>query len=254
MPERIHIRYDGPACHIILADGRANVIDIPMMEALHAAIKDAESKPEITTLLFRGQGGNFSGGVDIPSHAPETVAAMLQQFHAFILALAATQKVTLALVEGNCLGGGAELALMCDMVYTTLDAKWGFPEVTLGCYPPVACAALASVVGQKRAAQLILTGETITGRDAMLIGLATASGPLPEIEQYAQQTVARLAALSPAALRHAKKASYAWNAMHLDKGLARAEKIYLEELMQTEDAKEGIRAWTENRAPKWKGK
>jgi enoyl-CoA hydratase/carnithine racemase len=157
-------------------------------------------------------------------------------------------------VHGNCLGGGAELAMVCDMVYTVRDAVWGFPEIELGCYPPVACTGLAALVGQKRAAELILTGRTISGDHAVAIGLATASARQEELERLVLTAVEELSRLSTAALTAAKKASYAWNAAHFDKGLARAEKIYLEELMQTEDAQEGIRAWLEKREPKWRGK
>ena len=88
---------------------------------------------------------------------------MLTKFHAVIRALLNTKKVTIAAVHGHCLGGGAELAMVCDVVYTSTTARWGFPEIKLGCYPPVACTALAALVGQKRASELILTGRTISG-------------------------------------------------------------------------------------------
>jgi cyclohexa-1,5-dienecarbonyl-CoA hydratase len=157
-------------------------------------------------------------------------------------------------VHGHCLGGGAELAMVCDMVYTTCSAQWGFPEIKLGCYPPVACTALAALVGQKRAAELILTGRTISGTEAVAMGLANRAVPDDELECTVDLTVRDLYKLSPAALAIAKKAVYAWDAMHFDKGLARAEKIYLEELIKTADAQEGIRAFMEKRAPKWAGK
>jgi cyclohexa-1,5-dienecarbonyl-CoA hydratase len=137
------------------------------------------------------------------------------------------------------------------MVYTDIDATWGFPEIKLACYPPVACAALASVIGQKRAAELIFTGETFTGEYAMTLGLATASWRREELEQHTQLTLDRLRKLSGAALPLAKRAFYAWDAIHLDKGLARAEQIYLEDLMKTEDVREGVNAWLEKRPPRW---
>ena len=118
----------------------------------------------------------------------------------------------------------------------------------------MACTALAAVVGQKRAAEIILTGQTFTGRDAMLMGLATACGPREEMDKMTDHLLGRLARLSPAALAVTKKAMYAWSGMHLDKGLARAEKIYLEELMKTEDVKEGVSAFQEKREPRWSGK
>ena len=144
--------------------------------------------------------------------------------------------------------------MVCDIVYTTDSAQWGFPEIKLGCYPPVACTALAALVGQKRAAELILTGRTISGLEAAEIGLATRSLPEGQLAAAVESCIADLRSLSPAALAIAKKASYAWDSMHFDKGLARAEKIYFEDLMKTEDAQEGIRAFMEKRAPKWTGK
>jgi enoyl-CoA hydratase/carnithine racemase len=113
---------------------------------------------------------------------------------------------------------------------------------------------LAALVGQKRAADLVFTGRTFSGEEAAEWGLANESHPESELQQAIQRTVDHLLKLSPAALAVAKKAFYAWDSMHLDKGLARAEKIYLEELMQTEDVKEGIAAWMEKRKPVWKGK
>jgi cyclohexa-1,5-dienecarbonyl-CoA hydratase len=162
--------------------------------------------------------------------------------------------VTIASVHGNCLGGGAELAMVCDLVYTTDSAKWGFPEIKLACYPPVACAALAALVGQKRAAELILTGRTFSGIEAADMGLATRALPTNEIDAAVDECVSRLEELSPAALATTKKAMYAWDSVHFDKGLARAEKIYLEELMATNDAQEGVAAFLEKRPPTWTGK
>ncbi len=118
----------------------------------------------------------------------------------------------------------------------------------------MACTALAALVGQKRAAELILTGRTISGTDAAEMGLATRCVPPEKLANAVNGCVDGLLKLSPAALAITKKAVYAWDAMHFDKGLARAEKIYLEELMKTADAQEGIRVFMEKRSPKWMGK
>jgi enoyl-CoA hydratase/carnithine racemase len=157
-------------------------------------------------------------------------------------------------VHGHCLGGGAELAMVCDLVITSEAATWGFPEISLGCFPPVAVSALAALAGQKHAAELILTGRKFNGLEARFLGLANSAVPDHQVKEKADELIARLAKLSPAALALTKKAIYAWDSMHFDKGLARAEKIYLEELMQTEDAREGVAAFLEKREPKWKGK
>jgi cyclohexa-1,5-dienecarbonyl-CoA hydratase len=167
--------------------------------------------------------------------------------------LIATKKVTIAAVQGTCLGGGAELAMVCDMVFTARDATWGFPEIKLGCYPPVACTALAALVGQKRASELILTGRTFSGDEAVTIGLANKSAAAEEVSSLAKNALEHLRRLSPAVLSLTKKAIYAWDSMHFDKGLARAERVYLEELIKTDDAREGIQAFLEKREPTWKG-
>jgi cyclohexa-1,5-dienecarbonyl-CoA hydratase len=231
-----------------------NVIDLQMMDELRQAIQTVSENREICAVVLRGSGRAFSAGVDVAAHTPDLVQSMLAKFHGLLLALVKLPQTTIAQVHGACMGGGAELAMMCDLCFTTPDAQWGFPEITLGCYPPVACAALSALVGQKRAADLIFTGRTFSGEDAAAWGLANCAVSQEQMEVAVRETVERLAKLSPAALAHAKKAFYGWDSIHLDKGLARAEKIYLEELMQTEDAREGIQAWLEKRQPKWKGK
>jgi len=129
---------------------------------------------------------------------------------------------------------------------------WGFPEIKLACFPPVACTALAALVGQKLAAEMVLTGRTLTGDDALAAGLVNAIADDPET--LVRECLSRLEQLSPAALALAKKALYAWDSMHFDKGLARAEQVYLDELMKTGDAQEGIQAHLERRRPQWTGK
>jgi cyclohexa-1,5-dienecarbonyl-CoA hydratase len=144
--------------------------------------------------------------------------------------------------------------MVCDMVYTADSATWGFPEIKLGCFPPVASTALAALVGQKQAADLILTGRTIDGREAAAIGLANRAVSREELDARVRESTDHLTKLSPAALAVAKKAIYAWDSVHFDKGLARAETIYLEELLKTRDAREGIEAFLQKREPQWKGR
>ena len=254
--EFIRIAFDlqSPVARITLHNPPINVIDIPMMEELARAISMAEARTDVSVLVLAGSEKAFSAGVDVAAHTPDKVAEMLTKFHAIFRALVSSRKVLVAGVRGHCLGGGAELAMMCDVVITSDTATWGFPEILLGCYPPVAVTALASIVGQKRAAELILTGRKISGLEALSVGLASSVVAGAEVSGKVDAVVAQLTALSPAALAATKKAMYVWDSMHFDKGLARAEKIYFEELMQTEDAREGIQAFLEKREPKWIGK
>ena len=251
---RLIVDITRPLARVGLNNPPLNVLDIAMMEELAHILREIEARPDVSVVVLSGEGKGFSAGVDVAAHTPDKVAEMLLKFHAVIRALLASKKVTIASVHGHCLGGGAELAMVCDVVYTAASAQWGFPEIKLGCYPPVACTALAALVGQKRAAELILTGRSITGDEAATMGLANRALPDDELAVTVDHTAEEFLRLSPAALAVTKKAFYAWDAMHFDKGLARAEKIYLDELMKTADAHEGIRAFMEKREPKWTGK
>ncbi len=240
--------------YVSLHHSPLNVIDIPLMDELSSTLAAIEARADLPVLVLQGSGAAFSAGVDVGAHTPEKIQEMLTKFHAIVSSLVTSRKVTVAAVRGHCLGGGAELAMVCDMVITSETATWGFPEIKLACYPPVAVTALASLIGHKQAADLILTGRTIDGKEAARIGLATRAVRDDEVDAALQEKIDLLTKLSPAALSLTKQAIYHWNAAHFDKGLARAEKIYLEELIKTHDAKEGISAFLEKRGPKWRGR
>jgi cyclohexa-1,5-dienecarbonyl-CoA hydratase len=251
---RISLATDRSVARITLNNPPLNVIDIPMMEELTRVLAEIEALADVSVIVLNGAGKAFSAGVDVAAHTPDKVEEMLAKFHAVIRGLIASRKVTIGSVHGHCLGGGAELALVCDIVVTAENSQWGFPEIKLGCYPPVACAALAALVGQKRAAELILTGRSISGREAADMGLATRAVLDNGLHRAVEDCVGELLKLSPTTLAITKKAFYAWDAMHFDKGLARAEKIYFEDLMKSADAHEGIRAFMEKRKPNWTGR
>jgi cyclohexa-1,5-dienecarbonyl-CoA hydratase len=249
---RIVVDLQVPFVRITLNNPPLNVIDMEMMGELLAALEQIEAIPEISAVVFAGSERAFSSGVDIAAHSSDNVRQMLTAFHSVLRAVVATTKLTIAVVYRHCLGGGAELALLCDMVYATPDSVWGFPEIKLACFPPVASVALASIVGQKLAAEMVLTGRTLTGNEALAAGLV--NGAAEDPEPLLKECLSRISQLSPAALAIAKKAFYAWDSIHLDKGLARAEQIYFDVLMKTQDAHEGIRAHIERRRPQWTGK
>jgi len=250
--QRLTVELSNNVARITFNHPPLNVIDLQMADELVAALANIERRPTITAIVFAGSERAFSAGVDISSHEPRHFEPLLKKFHEVIRALVATRKLTIASVRRHCLGGGAELALMCDLIYAGDDAVFAFPEIKLASYPPVAMVALSAVVGQKRAAELVLTARSLTSEEAFDMGLV--NGMAADPETLVTETLARVQQLSPAALAIAKKAFYAWDAIHFDKGLARSEQIYLDELMKTEDAREGIKAYTEKRRPIWKGK
>ena len=132
---RISYHAHPPVARIVLHNPPLNVIDIPMMEELAAALSEAEARPDITAIVFSGGDKVFSVGVDVAAHTPEKIEEMLAKFHAIFRALVASRKVLVATVHGHCLGGGAELAMVCDVVIASESSTWGFPEISLGCSP-----------------------------------------------------------------------------------------------------------------------
>jgi len=251
---RVRVEFAPPIASLILTHPPLNVIDLPMMDELSGALAEIEGRKDVSVVVVQGSEKAFSAGVDVAAHTPDKIEEMLRKFHSVILKLVTMKKVTIACVRGHCLGGGAELAMVCDLVFTTESAQWGFPEIKLACFPPVAATALAALIGQKAASDLILTGRTISGEEAAALGLANRAVADSGLESVVQESIDQLAKLSSSALAVTKKAIYAWDSMHFDKGLARAEKVYLEELTKIEDMQEGISAFLEKREPTWKGK
>src|SRR6478752_2162718 len=197
---RIALDIQPPTALLTLQHPPLNVIDVAMMDELSQALAAIEARDDVSTVILSGAGKAFSVGVDVAAHTPDKVEGMLAGFHAVIRALITSRKVTIAAVHGHCLGGGAELAMVCDLVYTAESASWGFPEIKLGCYPPVAATALAALVGQKHAADLILTGRSITGTEAARIGLANRAVGDGVLEAAVQEAVQQLSKLSPPVL------------------------------------------------------
>src|SRR5215475_11975084 len=195
--KRVTCELNGSLARITFTHPPLNVFDFEQMDAVRDALGQIDAHREVAAVVISGVDRAFSAGVDVAVHTPEKIKTMFEKFHGLILALTRLSKITIAQVGGACLGGGAELAMVCDMCFTAADAKWGFPEISLGCYPPVACTALAALVGEKRAADLIFTGRTFTGAEAAEWGLANSAHPAADLESVIQGTAGHLTKLSP---------------------------------------------------------
>jgi len=229
-----------------------NVLTLPAIDALREAVDSLAGREDLATVVLRGTPATgFSAGVDVAAHAPGQVGEMLRTFHGLIRALWSLPQVTLAAVEGRALGGGLELAMACDLVLAAVDTRLGQPEIRLACFPPVAAAVLPSRIGHHRAAELVLLGDEIDARTAADWGLVNEVVEAAELETAVRSRTAELAGLSRAALRVTRRALLASRA-DWEERLARAEEIYLRELAATEDMAEGVQAFQERRAPRWK--
>lgn len=225
-----------------------NVLTSPMLDALTAAVHEVS---DARMVILSASGRAFCAGADVGEHTPEKVAPMLARFHAACRALISLDVPTIAAVQGAALGGGCELVALCDFVVAARSATFGQPEIRLASFPPVATAALASVIGQRRAMSLILLGDVIPAEAAREAGLVTTVVEDGQVEEAASQLAARMAQLSGPALRVAKRAGMHIFRRAFEETLANAEHLYLDELIETEDAREGITAFLEKRAPVW---
>ena len=224
-----------------------------MMESLDAALERALPKSDF--VIFQGAGAKaFCAGADVADHTPERLGKMLRAFHGVFRRLATADCLTIAAVHGYCLGGGMELATFCDFVLATESARFGQPEIKLGCYPPVAMVTLPRLIGMQAAMHLILTGRQISAAEAYRLGLVMRVVPDQQLSAVVETLLGELRTLSPSVLHLTRKTLARLHSADFFEQLEEAERVYLSELMQTHDAQEGIRAFLEKRKPVWKGK
>jgi cyclohexa-1,5-dienecarbonyl-CoA hydratase len=252
-PSTIHSRLDGRTAWITLHRPPLNVLNIEMMRELGATLDRAI--PQSDFLVFQGHGAKgFSAGAEIADHVPERVGEMLTAFHSIFRRLARAECVTVAAVHGHCLGGGMELATFCDFVMATHSAKFAQPEIKLACFPPIAMITLSHLCGFRAAADLILSGRTISAEEANKLGLVSRVVPDGELQQAVDQLLVELCGLSPKVLRLTRRTLWRPHADEFERQLNEIERIYLGKLMQTEDAREGVRAFMEKRAAVWQAR
>jgi cyclohexa-1,5-dienecarbonyl-CoA hydratase len=246
----VRVEDRGRARHVALARPPLNVLDLPAIRALHAALADLPSRPDLTAVVLRSDvEGVFSAGVDVAAHAPAVAPEMLQAFHAVFLLLDRLPQATLAAVDGPCLGGGCELAVFCDVVLASERSRFGQPEIDVGSFPPVASVLLPRLAG-RLAADLILGGQHVSAAEAARIGLV--NRVVADVEGEAAAWVERMAGKSGAVLALARRAVRDGGRGSFAEALAQAEALYRGELLATEDAAEGVRAFVEKRKPRWK--
>ncbi|HET8923337.1 MAG TPA: enoyl-CoA hydratase/isomerase family protein [Candidatus Acidoferrum sp.] len=251
--ETVQLRVEHRTAWITLDRPPLNILNIPMMQELDAAL--GRALPKCDFVIFQGAGTRaFCAGADVADHTPERVEKMLSALHAVFRRLARADCVKIAVVHGHCLGGGMELATFCDFVLATETAQFGQPEIKLGCFPPVALVTLPQLIGIRAAEHLILTGHQISAAEAHRLGLVTCVVPDCELSAALDGLLEELKALSPAVLRLTSRTLRHLHANDFAKQLEEVERVYLSELMKTHDAQEGVRAFLEKTAPVWKGR
>lgn len=245
---------EGGVARITLNQPPLNIIDIPMLEEIHSALARLHSENEVKVLVIDHQGKAFSAGVSIRDHTPDKVSDMIEKFHGMFRLLHSLALPTLALVDGMALGGGCELATFCDMVIASERATFGQPEIKVGVFPPVAAVVFPHLVGRNRALELLLTGDVVDAAEAKALGLINKVFSTQEFHQKADEFIGKLTSLSAPVLKLTKRAVDRGLYANISEAITSVEELYLGELMQTEDAHEGLNAYLEKRKPIWKNK
>jgi cyclohexa-1,5-dienecarbonyl-CoA hydratase len=240
---------EGAARVLTLSRAPLNVLDMATLGKLDEALSDLGGRTDLKALVVRSAlPGTFSAGMDVADHTRDRVADMLHAVHAVMRTLRELRQVTIALVDGRALGGGAELALACDVVLASPASTFGFPEIDVGCFPPVAAVLLPRLAG-RAALELVVTGRTIDAEEARTLGIV--SRVVPDVAAAGQELVDRLSGKSAAVLALARRAVNAGGYGTFAAALEQAEQTYLRELLRTDDMQEGVEAFLEKRPPRW---
>jgi cyclohexa-1,5-dienecarbonyl-CoA hydratase len=252
MPVTVSLNASRTRAAFRLSHPKGNIITLEMVRALRAGLEGLAENPHLKLLTIEGAGDDFSFGASIPEHTPEEIGRVLPAVHGLIEDLLEVPAVTAAVVRGRCLGGGFELALACDVIFAAETAVFGLPEIHLGVFPPAASVLLPGRVGAARSFVPILTGESRPAADWHADGLVqfltTPAGLEGAVETWFERHLARKSA---AALRYGSAAARASLLAAVHATLPGLERLYLEELMRSHDAVEGVQAFLQKRAPVW---
>lgn len=242
----------GRVATLTLRAPRANILDEAMIGAIQSGLRQVEARGEVCAVVIAGEGPHFSFGASVEEHLPDRIRTTLESLHDLIRGLLAIPAPTIAAVRGQCLGGGFELALACDLIVAEENATLACPEIKLGVFPPAASVLLPARIGAARAAALTITGAPLSGVEAAGTGLVARLAPAGGLDAVLEQWLAdAFLSRSVAGLRFAAAAIRGSVRDAVDRLLGPAERLYLDGLMRDPDAVEGIHAFLDKREPRW---
>jgi cyclohexa-1,5-dienecarbonyl-CoA hydratase len=249
-PLKAVLERDGALLRLTLARPKANIVDASMIAALSGALARHEADRAIRGVLLDAEGPHFSFGASVDEHLPASCGTMLATLHALVMAMIEFPAPILVAVRGQCLGGGLEVAMAGSMIFAAPDAQLGQPEMKLGVFAPAASVLLPYRVNAAVAEDLLLSGRSVGAAEAREIGLVHTIADDPAAAALAWFD-AHLAGKSAASVRYALRAARLARIEAIRAGLAAVEKLYLQGLMNTRDANEGLTAFLARRPPVW---
>ncbi|WP_096701108.1 cyclohexa-1,5-dienecarbonyl-CoA hydratase [Magnetospirillum sp. 15-1] len=250
-PLRVWRECDGKLLRLRLSRPKANIVDAEMIAALDDALAEGIADRHLCAVLLDAEGSHFSFGASVPEHLPETCAAMIRSLDRLILRMVRSPVPILVAVRGQCLGGGLEVACGGHLVFATPDSRFGQPEIQLGVFAAAASCLLPERIGRAQAEDLLISGRSITGQEAAAMQLVNTVSDDPEAAALAYFNQ-HLAPCSASSLRFAVRAARVGMVKRVEVNLAAVEELYLDGLMSTHDAVEGLRAFIDKRPPQWR--
>jgi cyclohexa-1,5-dienecarbonyl-CoA hydratase len=249
-PVKIWFEEQGRLLRLRLSRPKANLIDAGMIGALDSALFEHIKNRQVSAVLLDAEGPHFSFGASVEEHLPKQCAAMLEGLHRLLLRMVECPVPLLTAIRGQCLGGGLEVALAGHLIFVALDAVLGQPEMKLGVFAPAASCLLPELIGPSRSLDLLVSGRSITGNEAAAIGIAhqVANDPEGAALAYFEE---HLKPKSASSLRYAVKAARVDYVARVTDKIRKVERLYLDELMTTQDAVAGLEAFIAKRAPQW---
>lgn len=244
----VSVSVSGPRVVVALRNPPLNIMTIEMMNELRDLLAGVDAMGRL--ILLRGEGRVFSAGADVKEHLPEKVPDMIRALHDLVTAMFAVRLPIVCAMHGCALGGAFEIGTLADYVIATETCKMGLPEIELGVFPPVAAAWYPAMIGWKRALQVLWKGH-LSPHEARELGLVSQVVPESRFESEIETVCRRLESLSLPALRCTKLAAMGGFIQGPFDALTTAETLYVQELMRSSDAVEGLRAFLEKRAPQW---
>ncbi len=249
-PLKDWLEFDGALLRLRLSKPKANIVDAEMIAALHGALRAHGTLNTLRAVLLDAEGAHFSFGASVDEHLPDQCGAMLASLHALVLAMVEFPAPILVAVRGQCLGGGLEVALAGGPIFAAPDAQFGQPEMNLGVFAPAASVLLPYRVNQPAAEDLLFSGRSIGAVEAKAMGLIHTVFEDPETAALTYFN-AYLLHKSAAAMACAVLAARGPMLRDVRQRLAEVERLYLDRLMLTRDANEGLVAFLAKRKPHW---
>ncbi len=247
----IQTSIDNGVGRVVLSNPPVNILTRAIMASLRDELAALAAGPSLRVLLLSAEGKHFSAGADVGEHLPPTFEDMIPEFIDTVSAIDTFPLPVVAAVQGKCLGGGFELVMAADIIIAGEGASFGQPEIMLGVLPPAACPLLPDICPPGVAAELVFTGDALSAEEAQRAGLVRRVVPDADLESAALELAGRMTRHSAAALRIAKRMLRGGREAARADALSRAGEMYVDVLMQTKDALEGLQAFLDKRKPTW---